>query len=187
MLSDAAQATNEGSPDRRITNSRGFQRISLLPDGGFEDYKCPSEEDLCFTDHASEWTAITASGNFTDAAIFFNKAYARSGNGVGILGEVSQRDNLPGILTPATPLQTVAGSQYKIALFHKSGFGDDSYKYAFVDVRWNGNVAITIRPVSNAWTYYEGIVTAIGEDVLEFYGGNAPSWSFIDDISVFQV
>ncbi|RDB25603.1 hypothetical protein Hypma_006448 [Hypsizygus marmoreus] len=191
-VSDASEATNFGEPDGSIVNSKGYRRKSLLPDGGFENFNCPAgpDSDFCWTNKTSTWTGIS-SGPFTDASIFYyrpsgdSQPYARSGSRVGVLGEVTQRDDLPGTLRTANPLDTIAGKQYVITFFHRSWFSDGD-DLGFVEVRWNEDVVLANQQGTSDWTYHEVPVTAAGEDVLEFHGGKAPAWSFIDDVDVFE-
>jgi hypothetical protein len=85
-------------------------------------------------------------------------------------------------------LATEAGKQYTIAFFQASAFSGPTLEAnAFIDILWNGNVVTTIHPGYQNWQFYQFTVTAAGNDVLAFRGGKAPSWSFLDDISVFIV
>jgi hypothetical protein len=107
---------------------------------------------------------------------------------MGWLGSLFQNDNLPGTLSPAQPLSTTPGKQYKIAFFQASSLSSAADEAdAFVDVMWNGQTLSTIHPGYSAWAYYEFIVTANGNDVLAFHGGKAPAFSFLDDIYVFEM
>ena len=120
--------------------------------------------------------------------IFFYQTYAHSGNGVAVLGAAAGADTLSSTLTPALPLQTVAGKMYKIYFFHASAFSGPSLERStVVNVLWNGNVIATIQPGFSNWKLYSFQVTGAGNDVLAFQGGKAPAWSFIDDVSVFEV
>ena len=72
---------------------------------------------------------------------FFYAPYAHTGHGVGLLGSADGFDSLPGTLTPAKPLQTVAGEKYTIAFFHASAFsGFEREASAFVEILWNRDI-----------------------------------------------
>ena len=95
---------------------------------------------------------------------------------------------MPGTLTPAQPLQTVAGQKYTITFFQASAFsGPKDEAPAFVDILWNGNIVLTIRPGFSNYEYISLDVVGAGNDVLAFHGGAAPAWTFIDDVAVFQI
>ena len=95
---------------------------------------------------------------------------------------------MPGTLTPAQPLQTVAGQNYTITFFQASAFsGVYDEIPAFIDIRWNGNVVLTVRPGFSNYEYISLNVVGAGNDVLAFHGGAAPAWTFIDDIAVYQI
>ena len=119
--------------------------------------------------------------------MFFFQPYAHFGSAVGLLGSAMASDNLSGTLTPAKPLQTLAGKKYVVGFFQASTFSGPAYEAnAFVDVLWNGQVVMTIRPGFSDWSYYSVEVIGRGGDILAFHGGTAPAWSFIDDITVFE-
>lgn len=178
-------ALNDGGGAAKITNSRGYRRISLVDDGDFENYTCDDGKDFCHTDASATWKGVS-SGSYTDASIFHYAPYAHKSNSSGLLGEINERDDLPGILTPANPLKTTKGENYTIALFYWSGFNDPTTeKNAFVNVSWNSQVVGEITSVSTSWSFYSFPVTAQGNDELKFLGGKAPAWSFIDDVFVF--
>lgn len=105
-----------------------------------------------------------------------------------MLGSATGRDDQPGTLTPASALETVAGKRYQIAFFQNSAFsGPNLQAPAFVEVLWNGEVVKTITPGFSHWTFNNVEVMAVGGDVLAFRGGNAPAWTFLDDIAVWQL
>ena len=90
------------------------------------------------------------------------------------------------MLTPAQPLETVAGKSYVITFFHDSQvINSTAESYYLVDVMWNGDVIATITPGFSPWKLYQFTATAVGNDVLAFRGGRESAWSLIDDISVF--
>ena len=95
---------------------------------------------------------------------------------------------MSGTLTPAQPLQTVAGQNYAITFFQASAFsGPTDESPAFVDILWNGDVVSTIRPGFSNYEFVCINVVGAGDDVLAFHGGAAPAWTFIDDIGVYQI
>ncbi|KAF9043296.1 hypothetical protein BJ165DRAFT_1595297 [Panaeolus papilionaceus] len=186
IVADASSATNTGQGDLQVTFSRGYRRKNYVVDGGFEGYTACS--DFCFTASYANWVGTSPAGGTLDATIFHFQPYAHSGSGVGLLGSATGADNLPGTLTPASPLQTVSGKNYQINFFQASAFSGPTLEAdAFIDILWNGNVVTTITPGFQNWQFYSFQVTAAGNDVLAFRGGKAPAWSFIDDIAVFQV
>jgi hypothetical protein len=180
---DASTATNTGQGSLAVTYSRGYQRTSVLPDGGFEGFPCSSS--FCFAPSYSNWVGTTPSGGDNDADIYYYVPYAHSGHGVGILGSGFGLDSLAGTLTPTSPLTTVAGQTYSIDFFHSSSFNSPSFEAAaFVQVLWNGDVIGEISGYS-VWQYHSFTATGTGSDVLSFHGGAAPAYDFIDDIYVF--
>lgn len=56
-----------------------------------------------------------------------------------------------------------------------------------MNVLWNGEIVATIRPGFANFEFFQFTVTSVGKDVLSFNGGAAPAWSFIDDITVFEL
>jgi hypothetical protein len=95
---------------------------------------------------------------------------------------------LPGTLTPAQPLETVAGQNYAITFFQASAFsGFNGEASAFIDIVWNGKIVTTIKPGFSNYEFYSVNVVGIGNDVLAFHGGDAPAWTFIDDIAVYAM
>ncbi|EAU87109.1 hypothetical protein CC1G_05798 [Coprinopsis cinerea okayama7 len=184
--SDESTAVNYGQGDLQVTFSRGYRRKNFLPDGGFEGYTACSS--FCYTESYANWIGTSPSGGFQDATIFHYPPYAHSGHGSALLGSATGLDNLPGELTPASPLQTVAGKKYQIAFFQNSAFSGPTLQVdAFVEVLWNGQVVRRIEPGFSQWSFYAVEVTAVGEDVLTFRGGKAPAWTFLDDIAVWQL
>ncbi|KAF8625148.1 hypothetical protein AX17_006926 [Amanita inopinata Kibby_2008] len=184
LPTDQSTATNRGQGNLQVTFSRGYRRISYVPDGGFEGYNpCPT---FCFATSYANWIGTSPRGGVLDATIFKFVPYAHSGHSVGILGSANGHDNLPGTLAPRNPLGTSRGRRYAITFFHESSFsGPVLEANAFVDIMWNGRAIATIRPGFQRWTYYTFPVVAIGNDRLAFHGGKAPSWDFIDDVYVF--
>jgi hypothetical protein len=186
IVADASTAVNTGQGDLQVTFSRGYRRKNYVVDGGFEGYNACS--DFCFTSSYANWVGTSPAGGTLDATIFHFQPYAHAGSGVGLLGSATGADNLPGTLTPAAPLQTVAGKNYQINFFQASAFSGPTLEAdAFIDILWNGNVVTTITPGFQNWQFYSFQVTGAGNDVLAFRGGKAPAWSFIDDIAVFQI
>ncbi|TFK66971.1 hypothetical protein BDN72DRAFT_822908 [Pluteus cervinus] len=179
---DASTATNYGQGDLLVTLSRGYQRISYLPDGGFEDYN-PGGFDFAASD--DNWIGTSPPGGTLDATIFNFQPYAHTGNSVALLGSAIGADALPGTLTPAAPLNLEAGKAYWVTFFQNSDFSGGLETDAYIEVHWNGAIVLTINPGDENWTYYQVQVTAAGNDQLAFVGGPAPGWSFLDDIYVW--
>lgn len=95
---------------------------------------------------------------------------------------------MPGTLTPAKPLETVAGQAYTITFFQASAFsGPEGEAPAIIEILWNGDVVSTIKPGFSDYKFYSFNVVGAGYDVLAFHGGAAPAWIFIDDIAVYQI
>ncbi|TFK64471.1 hypothetical protein BDN72DRAFT_774517 [Pluteus cervinus] len=180
LPTDASTATNTGQGDLQVTYSRGYKRISYLPDGGFEGYvDC---DFFCYTTSYANWAGTPGD----DATIFFYTFYARTGHGSGLLGSAAGFDTTPGTLAPTHPLNTVAGKDYWITFFQDSTYSGPGFEAAsFVEVKWNGATVLSLHPGYQAWTYYQVKVTAAGNDQLAFFGGDPPAWTFLDDIYVF--
>lgn len=178
---------NTGQGDLAVTFSRGYKRINYVIDGGFEGYDA-CHCDFFFSPNYTNWIGTSPDGGYLDATIFLYAPYAHSGNGVGLLGSADGSDSLPGTLTPAKPLETVAGQEYTIGFFQASAFsGPKGEASAIIEVLWNEDVVSTIKPGFSNYKYYSVNVVGVGNDVLAIRGGNAPAWSFIDDIAVFQI
>ncbi|TFK26051.1 hypothetical protein FA15DRAFT_316555 [Coprinopsis marcescibilis] len=184
--SDVSTAVNTGQGDLKVTYSRGYKRKNFLPDGGFEGYTACNK--FCFTESYANWAGTSPVGGSKDATVFFFPAYAHSGNSSALLGSASGLDDLPGTLSPSSPLKTVPGKKYQIAFFQNSAYGGPTNQAAaFVEVIWNGKVVKTIRPGFTQWTFNAVDVTAVGNDVISFRGGKAPAWTFLDDIAVWEL
>ena len=169
-----------------MTLSRGYRRLSLVPDGGFEGYTCSDEGIFCYASSYKNWVGTSPDHGTLDATIFSWAPYARTGEGSGLLGSATGADAFPGTLAPAEPVVTVPGREYMIQFFHSSSYsGEFAERESYVQVVWNGDVVATIRPGYSGWRCFEFKVTGCGEDTLAFMGGKAPAWSFIDDVSVF--
>lgn len=183
---DASTAVNTGQGSLQVTFSRGYRRTNLVIDGGFEAFnEC---EDFCFDTSDANWVGTSPAGGVDDATIFFFQPFAHSGNAVALLGAANGGDALAGTLTPRKPLKTLSGRQYSIGFFQASSFAPPVQEApAFVDVRWNGATVQTIHPGFSNYAFFQVTVTAKGNDVLSFHGGAAPAWSFIDDITVFEL
>ncbi|KAJ7736590.1 hypothetical protein DFH07DRAFT_779660 [Mycena maculata] len=180
---DASTAVNFGQGDLVVTLSRGYSRLSVLPDGGFEGYTAC--DDFCFTDSYANWIGTSSSGGQDDATVFFFPPYARTGHGSGLLGSADDADSFNGTLTPAQPLTTEKGKSYVVQAFVGNDFsGQPLENTAFVFILWNGVKVGEVTGFQH-YTPVQATVTATGKDVLSFTGGDAPAWSFLDDISVF--
>ncbi|KAF8154947.1 hypothetical protein B0H34DRAFT_676632 [Crassisporium funariophilum] len=186
IVADVSTAVNTGQGDLMVTFSRGYKRKNFVIDGGFEGFnEC---DDFCFEQSYSNWIGTSSAGGSLDATIFFFQPYTHSGNGVGLLGSATGADGLAGTLTPAKPLLTKAGQKYTITFFQASSFSGPTLEAAaVVNVLWNGKVVSTIRPGFENYQFFTVDVVGAGNDVLAFNGGAAPAWSFIDDISVFEI
>ncbi|KAF8178700.1 hypothetical protein BJ912DRAFT_649320 [Pholiota molesta] len=183
---NASTADNFGQGNLLVTLSRGYQRINQVLDGGFEGFTAC--DDFCFAESDGTWIGTSPAGGTLDATLFFFQPFAHSGNAVALLGSATASDALAGTLTPAAPLNTLPGRQYSIGFFHSSSFSPpDEEAAAFVDVQWNGETIATIHPGFSNFQFFQFSVTAQGQDVLSLHGGAAPAWSFIDDITVFEL
>ncbi|KIJ28262.1 hypothetical protein M422DRAFT_270497 [Sphaerobolus stellatus SS14] len=155
-------------------------------DGGFEGFQCGF--DFCFATSYSNWVGRSDGLGVLDATIFHYTPYAHADNGSGLIGSADGTDSLSGTLTPAKPLETIAGKNYTIALFSSSAYSGSSLEAnAFWSVLWNGHVVQIVNPGFSDYTFYSFNVQAIGNDVLALHGGSAPAWTFVDDIGVFQI
>ncbi|KAJ7509561.1 hypothetical protein B0H11DRAFT_2184145 [Mycena galericulata] len=183
LVADESTAVNFGQGDLVVTLSRGYSRISAATDGGFEGFtEC---DDFCFDTSYANWIGTSSPGGDEDATIFFFPPYAHTGHGSGLLGAAFGDDALSGTLTPAAPLTTESGKNYVVQVFVSNDFsGQPIEDPAFVDVLWNG---VRVGGVTGFqhYTPLQVSVVGTGKDVLAFRGGDAPAWSFIDDVSVF--
>ncbi|KAJ7509562.1 hypothetical protein B0H11DRAFT_1252306 [Mycena galericulata] len=183
LPTDEFTAVNFGQGDLVVTLSRGYSRVSVVIDGGFEGYNgC---DEFCYTTSYAHWFGVSSPGGDDDATIFFFLFYARTGNVSGLLGAVIESDALNGTLFPVEPLTTETGKDYIVQVFVSNDFaGGELEGPAFVDVLWNG---VRVGGVTGEQDYAPLLVPVVGtgSDVLAFRGGKAPAWSFIDDISVF--
>jgi hypothetical protein len=136
---------------------------------------------------SASWTGLSSPSGTLDATVFLYQPLAHIGTTFGLLGSATSSDALPGTLTPSSPLRTLPGRRYTIGFFHMSAFASaEAEANAFVDVLWNGRVVRALRPGWSGWRYYAVEVVGRGADELAFYGGSAPAWSFIDDVSVYE-
>ncbi|KAJ7446718.1 hypothetical protein FB451DRAFT_1537022 [Mycena latifolia] len=180
IVTDASTAVNAGQGSLAVTLSRGYARISHVPDGGFEDFVCAAhDKDFCFVQQTSSWIGTSPTSGYFDATVFHYAPYAHTGVGVGLLGCAFGNDPQPGTLEPAAALEgLLPGREYVVQFFHASTYSGAALEGpAFVEVWWNGMLAGSFT------------VTALGEgkDVLLFKGGKAPAYDFIDDIYLFLV
>ncbi|PPR02255.1 hypothetical protein CVT26_011723 [Gymnopilus dilepis] len=186
LVADESTAVNTGQGDLQVTFSRGYARKNFIVDGTFEAFnEC---DDFCFDTQDANWIGSSPSGGTLDATIFFFQPFAHNGNAVALLGSATGVDALPGTLTYARPLATEAGKAYQISFFQASSFSPpDEEAPAFIDVVWNGQTVTTFKPGFANFEYLSVNVVAQGSDTLAFHGGAAPAWSFIDDVTVFQL
>ncbi|KAJ6523252.1 hypothetical protein DFH09DRAFT_1047313 [Mycena vulgaris] len=183
LVADASTADNFGQGDLVVTYSRGYKRLSALPDGGFEGYTAC--DDFCFTMSYSNWVGTSAAPANLDATIFFFPAYAHTGHGSGLLGAANGNDALEGSLAPAAPIKTEAGKNYVVQAFVGNYFSGETLEGpAEVSILWNGEKVGSVSGFQH-YTPVQVSVVGTGSDKLSFVGGAAPAWSFLDDISVF--
>jgi hypothetical protein len=181
---DESTAVNYGQGDLKVTYSRGYQRLPLLADGDFESFTCDHGESICYTTTASNWKTTSPDGGYMDAWIYRLPGLAHSKSTFVVLGGAYANDQFPGTLTPAKPLKTTPGMKYIVSFFYdQSVNGPEIQASGFTDVSWNGEKVLALAAYQT-WTYYEVTVTAKGDDVLSFYGGKSPAYSFIDDVQV---
>ncbi|KAJ7500878.1 hypothetical protein B0H11DRAFT_1714287 [Mycena galericulata] len=183
LPTNESTATNQGQGDLIVTHSRGYSRISILSDGGFEGFNAC--DDFCFTASYANWIGTSPQGGNLDASIFRYPPYARTGHGSALLGAAYGGDPFPGTLTPAAPLKTKSGKPYVLQAFTASAFsGPESEASAHVNISWNGAV---VGSVSGYSLYVPVQVTVVGtgNDQLAFIGGAAPAWTFLDDLTIF--
>ncbi|KAJ7097179.1 hypothetical protein B0H15DRAFT_797884 [Mycena belliarum] len=184
LVADVSTAVNFGQGDLVVTLSRGYARKNLVIDGGFEGYAAC--DDFCFTESYANWIGTSAPGGDMDATIFNFIPYAHTGHSVALLGAAFGDDALPGTLTPAAPLETKAGAHYVVQAFVISTFsGAELEKNANVSILWNGARVGGVTGFM-PWTFVQATVVGTGSDKLEFFGGAAPAWSFIDDVVVYE-
>ncbi|KAF8654312.1 hypothetical protein AX16_003539 [Volvariella volvacea WC 439] len=178
-------ATNYGQGDLQVTFSRGYRKSSFLPDGGFElwGWTCPN---YCVTQLTNHWRAYDSAGGTQDAVIMYWQQWARTFNALAVLGSLNNVDSLPGTIETRNPLPTYSHWWYKVAFYHRSDRSSpENQANSRVDVLWNGEVVLEIRPGYQGWTHYEVRVFGRGGDKLAFRGGQAPAWSFIDDVGIW--
>ncbi|KAJ3877108.1 hypothetical protein F5051DRAFT_409571 [Lentinula edodes] len=188
--SDNSTAVNFGQGDLLVTESRGYKRNNLIVDGGFEGYTCgtSAEVPFCFTPGYSAWQGTSSPNGNLDASIFNFEPYAHTGNAVALLGSAYGSDDLPGTLAPTAPIATEAGQSYTLQFFQSSFYsGEEAEAPATLEIIWNGESVDTIHPGFSQWTPYQYTVVAQGNDLLQFKGGAAPAYVFIDDVSLFPL
>jgi hypothetical protein len=185
LPTDASTATNTGQGGLVVTNSRGFKRHSVLSDGGFEGTPCPGQ-DFCFLESTPTWIGTSPPGGFEDALFFFFKPYTHSGNGVVTLGSGTGLDPLSGTITPRLPLPTIPGRSYQLQFFHNSNFNSGlNEEFSTLTVMWNDDTVFQLNLGATPWLFFKTVVTAQGNDILQFTGGSYPSYDLLDDINVF--
>ncbi|KAJ4479930.1 hypothetical protein J3R30DRAFT_3701078 [Lentinula aciculospora] len=182
---DPSTAINYGQGSLSVTQSRGYKRITYVLDGGFEDYSCGGLS-FCYTNEVEGWLTSSPEDGDYDASIFHYQPYSHSGDSVALLGSATGHDDYSGTLTYASSLSTEPGVEYVVEFFHSSFYSGSAEKDAFVEVYWNGVLVGTIHPGYSLWKYYKFVVIAQGNDKLDFRGGRAPSFDFLDDIFVMR-
>ncbi|KAK7008308.1 hypothetical protein R3P38DRAFT_3211310 [Favolaschia claudopus] len=184
LPTDASTAVNFGQGPLVVTLSRGYARRDLLPDGSFESFAPCS--DFCFAATSPFWIGTSPATGDLDASIFFFPPYAHSGHSSALLGAAFGDDALPGTLRPAKAIKTVKGAGYVVQCFMSSAFSGPALEAkAEVDVKWNG-VRVGGTSGFTEYAFVEAAVVGTGSDQLEFVGGAAPAWTFIDDCHVYK-
>ncbi|KAJ3806421.1 hypothetical protein F5876DRAFT_80709 [Lentinula aff. lateritia] len=180
---DPSTAVYRGQGNLTVTESRGYKRKTYILDGGFEYYTCDEPNTAFYT--TDTWLASSLSEGYHDASIFHYKPYAHSGNSLAILGSAFGYDEYPGTLTVASSLSTEAGVRYIIEFFH-SRSREGMEVNGFVEVYWNGDLVGVIYSAYSQWECYQFEVVGRGNDELDFRGGRAPVYDYIDDIVVMR-
>ncbi|KAJ7721889.1 hypothetical protein B0H16DRAFT_362083 [Mycena metata] len=184
LVADESTAVNFGQGDLLVTYSRGYRRISVLPDGGFEGYTGCST--FCFTASYSNWIGTSPPSGNWDATVFFYPPYAHTGHSVALLTSADGVDSKIGTLTPAKKLGTEVGTNYVIQGFFLSAFGGAQLEAnAKVDILWNGVRVGGTSGFTPAWKFVEVPVVGTGNDTLTFVGGSVQAWTFIDDVFIY--
>ncbi|KIK62898.1 hypothetical protein GYMLUDRAFT_72584 [Collybiopsis luxurians FD-317 M1] len=191
IVADESTAVNYGQGSLVVTESRGYKRQNIVVDGGFEGYTCDDEGDdvpFCFTASYANWQGTSPAGGTFDASIFNYQPYAHTGSAVALLGSAFDFDSLPGTLAPTQSLATHSGASYTLQFFHSSFYsGQVDEANATLAVIWNGQTIDTLHPGFAQWTPHQYTVTAKGNDQLQFTGGNAPAYVFVDDVSLYPL
>jgi hypothetical protein len=193
LVTDESTAVNHGQGDLKVTQARGYARVALIQDGGFESFDnlpCHSDNpnNMCYGTETPYWIGTSSSTGTDDATFFSFGPYAHLGKGVVILGSATGIDNFPGTVTPKEPLTTVSGKTYKLSFFYAAYWvTGDLAAEAHMDVLWNGQMVFSVPNGYTDWTLFEVEVTAQGNDVLAFSGGGFPAYGFLDDVELVRV
>ncbi|KAJ7615453.1 hypothetical protein FB45DRAFT_1008372 [Roridomyces roridus] len=189
LPANASTAINYGQGDLKVTLSRGYKRLSLAVDGGFEGYNplgC-SDSGYCYDEFYANWIGSFTSGTdlAPSASMFFNAKFAHTGHGSALLGAAYGGSTEVGTLTHAKPLKTHKGQKYVVQAFISSAFsGEEIETEAVVEVLWNGECVGSVGGFQE-YKPTQFVVVGTGcDDVLAFRGGKAPAWSFVDDVFV---
>ncbi|KAJ7578266.1 hypothetical protein C8J56DRAFT_1170591 [Mycena floridula] len=182
---DQSSAVNTGQGDLQVTFSRGYRRISVLPDGGFESFSNCKGKAVCFTESDANWIGACDFGGQLDAVIFDFPLFAHSGHSAVALGSANGFDNHPGSFTAAHPLTTKPGRNYVVQLFHGGFVASSKAQKSSVTIKWNGQTIGTISAGNSPWTFFQFPVKAKGKDTFSFTGGSFPAYDFLDDIFIF--
>ncbi|KAF8951215.1 hypothetical protein BDZ97DRAFT_1032046 [Flammula alnicola] len=190
LPTDISTATNLGTDQLQVSESRGYARITLIPDGGFEGFTCVCcpGHPFCSTTSYAAWTVLTDSVAGSPTEIL-RLTGTHTGFVFATLGFFSAGN--PGLLAPtAQPLATIAGKVYVITLFLRViGVASDGVTPATgFGVMWNGAVVFTPKAVENNWNFYQVQVTAIGNDQVVFKDdrdNQGLSSSELDDVFLF--
>ena len=173
-----------------VSQSRGYARVSLLPDGGFEQLPpCARGLPFCSANGDATWTLVTTTSSTNTASQLLRLDGAHSGTVFATIGFFDSTNT--GIWTPADSLRTLPGSRYVITFYLRlTNIISSAGLSTNFGVVWNGAVVFSPRPTDFDWHYYEVQVDAIGDDELEFkddFPNSQFATSAIDDIFVFLV
>ncbi|KAF5353002.1 hypothetical protein D9757_014961 [Collybiopsis confluens] len=172
---DESTAVDFGQGDLQVSISRGYKRLDVIVDGGFEGYTCDSSNTdpvpFCFTNTYYIWMTAWPLGGFMDAAIVDYAPYARTGHSVGLLGSIYNNQQFIGTLEPDAVLRTQAGATYMLQFYHSSLYaGEAAEASASMQIIWNGEIVATLSPGFQDWTREQFTVLAQGVDALQFTG-----------------
>ncbi|KAF9266586.1 hypothetical protein L218DRAFT_996750 [Marasmius fiardii PR-910] len=184
LPTDNTTATNTGDANVKISNSRGYRRLSATPDPGFETFVCTPPALTCSAQSFGGWVGSSDNATVLDtAAIVHDPTLAHFGSSAISLGSISGRTTASG--TQTRNITTIKGRSYALGFFHSSTQKNPANAAgASVNVTWNGVVIESISGAQN-WTFHGQTLTATGNDTLAFHGGRAPAFDFIDDVFLY--
>lgn len=148
---------------------------SFVQNGGFE------------TGDFSGWTLDGNPTESSSSGVFYYNAVlnlgsypsvVHSGNYGAFLGDTN-------IATLSQTLPTVSGENYLLAFWldnPQSGPGQ------IFEANWNGRLLYSVtNPPAFSWTNLQFLVSASGNDTLQFGAANPPNYFGLDDVSVVQI